>query len=1080
LSLALVAILTLTLLAPVLGTGSPAPAYAAPRQRPIPYRLNAGEVHPGSVVVAFRGAARPQGGHLLGVDNASAQDVDALNNVLDGLGTTQIIHLFANLPAGQLNAMRARAMAATGRYITDFTQVYQIKFNPAIDSADAVNRLIASDLVTAATPDWIYRQPSHEQARLAPAQVQAALHAPRAAVAGVRSSTASLPPNYAYASDAESYQDAASNDVTGAAAMIAGRFHQQPAQGLVVDNVSLGDLNDTSTVLDHGQRYLEQAGLPKIPVWLASCSNAEGGITQACDVDLDPQATTQDEQGDLLEVLLDFSVMAPPPLGDSRVVNAPPAGLGELLGEAYGAQFRLINPLANTTPNFLAAFLGAGLLQKPAPSVITASIGEGFSVGGFSDYFFEQDIIIHDVVSLLVNGADIFVSLSAGDGQTDTTVAMNPNGLTGPTDVTTDPRKIVDINESQAWADPNYSYGLTFEPQYVIDSGSADAGGVTLNDIYNNSPWNLAIDPPLRHDQTTTETRWTGQQNFHSGNGSRVNLAAPADDVLMLAQVEDSNGNPLNPVATVPRLIGGTSCSAPEIAGAAAVVRQAAALLGHPLTARQTRDLLASTARPNNIPAFDLNDDNVGPALDLTRGVETLFDGSRATGQPAFVRMTVAQRKTVLTYTDFRSSFYSDTPQDPAAATATIDLSEGLVAPSSRTDETVGPTGDNVNYPITFAADAAYVPASSATFNWSLQLGGRTVAVPGSWYDARYPFIRLLPSEIFGLLGAPVTASTDRVVAVTITGPGGISLTEKVTFKGQAGATYSHAVPPTFNPIYQPASGDQLETFTYDLRGLRDGNGGLADGGILLVSDIDRAVPQAFPDDDLNAHGFKLPLHGLTGVVSISSAQLPHGVGTYGIALRGTKGGTEIADSTSPWQPLRYAPAMQEYPLTPKIQAQVSLEDSQAPLWYEVADTEPIIGSTKFAVTYDVRQVQGAKGAILEFSAPTYNFAEAAFVTGDFGPTNTDVNNFTNPNGDRFDTGDNYGQPGGVARVRVNGTSGVVTINGAAIGLTIPAGDCDSTYQVRAWATDARGQLIGVAGNPSVLSYTDFSRAGCQ
>ncbi len=107
---------------------------------------------------------------------------------------------------------------------------------------------------------------------------------------------------------------------------------------------------------------------------------------------------------------------------------------------------------------------------------------------------------------------------------------------------------------------------------------------------------------------------------------------------------------------------------------------------------------------------------------------------------------------------------------------------------------------------------------------------------------------------------------------------------------------------------------------------------------------------------------------------------------------------------------------MQAYPLTPKIQAKASLENGQAPLWYEVADTKPITGSTKFAVTYDVRQVPGAKGAILEFSAPTYNFADALYFTGDFGATNTDVNNFTNPNGDRFDSGDNYGQPGGVAR----------------------------------------------------------------
>ena len=74
----------------------------------------------------------------------------------------------------------------------------------------------------------------------------------------------------------------------------------------------------------------------------------------------------------------------------------------------------------------------------------------------------------------------------------------------------------------------------------------------------------------LRTTQTTTETRWTGQQNFHSGVGDRVNLAAPADDVLYLAQVEDANGDPVDPISVEPELVGGTSASVAEIAAAAA------------------------------------------------------------------------------------------------------------------------------------------------------------------------------------------------------------------------------------------------------------------------------------------------------------------------------------------------------------------------------------------------------------------------------------------------------------------------------------------------------------------------------
>ncbi|MBO0838088.1 MAG: S8 family serine peptidase, partial [Actinobacteria bacterium] len=635
--------------------------------------------------------------------------------------------------------------------------------------------------------------------------------------------------------------------------------------------------------------------------------------------------------------------------------------------------------------------------------------------------------------------------------------------------------RITDINEPALWADPNYSYGLTDEPQFVIDSGANDAGGDTLNDVYNNAPWNSSIPASVSHSQHTTETRWTGQQQFHSGNGSRVNISAPADDVLMLAQVEQ-NGVPVNPVATFPRLIGGTSASSPEIAGAAAVVGQVSRLLGLQLSATQVRNLLASTARSNRAPAFDLSNANVGPNLDLTRAVQTLFDQAHAKGTSQLVRMTVAERKAVLTPTDVRSSFWSDTTQDPAAHTATVDLSQGLLAPSSRTNETVGSTGDNVFAPITFAVDSAFVSPDQAHYQWSLSLGGKTVLVPQDLSDPTLSYVRLLPSEIFGLLGAPVTAAGDRVVTVTARS-GAASLATAVTFKGQADASHAHAVPPSFNPVFQPAGPSASVHISFDLRGVRDSSGGQVDGGVLLVSDIDRAVPQAFPDLNLDAHGFKVTLPGLVGSIDLPASDFPHGAGTYGLALRGTKGGQEVSDSTSFWLPLRYTPNNSErLPATPKIQAQASVLNGTAPLFYEVADTETG-GSTDFAVAYDVRSVPGARGALIEFSAPTLNFASALFFTGNFTAANAFVNNFTNINGDRLDAGDGFGQPGETAHVQVQGTSGQAVLNGAAVGLSIPAGVCDSTYAVRVFATDAAGQIVGVASDPSILSYADFSRA---
>ena len=214
------------------------------------------------------------------------------------------------------------------------------------------------------------------------------------------------------------------------------------------------------------------------------------------------------------------------------------------------------------------------------------------------------------------------------------------------------------------------------------------------------------------------------------------------------------------------------------------------------------------------------------------------------------------------------------------------------------------------------------------------------------------------------------------------------------------------------------------------------------------------------------------------GTITLHASDFPHGVGTYGIALRGTRHGAEIADSTSFWQPLRFAPGRYQLPATPKVQAAASALGSTEPLFYDVPDIEPG-GSPVFGVTYDVRGVSGARNAIVEFSRPTQDFAEGLFVSGAFTPANSFVNNFTNPNGDRLDGGNDFGQAGETAHAAVAGTNGFAVLDGSKIGLSIPPGNCDSTYQVRVLATDAAGRIVGVAGNGSILSYADFSRAAC-
>ena len=63
---------------------------------------------------------------------------------------------------------------------------------------------------------------------------------------------------------------------------------------------------------------------------------------------------------------------------------------------------------------------------------MTASIGNGLPPGAFPDDQFEAETTIRDIVTTLVQGQDIFVTISAGDGQTDTGTAGPPNGSSGP------------------------------------------------------------------------------------------------------------------------------------------------------------------------------------------------------------------------------------------------------------------------------------------------------------------------------------------------------------------------------------------------------------------------------------------------------------------------------------------------------------------------------------------------------------------------------------------------------------------------------------------------------------------------
>ena len=196
----------------------PGTAMAA-TQRIYPAKLPADIAHPGSAIVAFKTPVTAAGDHFAASPsgNAGAADIAALNSALSSIGARAVRRLFTNVPADQLAAARARAEAATGKFVTDFTQVYQVVYDPKVASGTAANALARSPIVSAAMPDFIFKGPK-DPAKLTRAQRKAALKAAaraRAADHPQSSDVSSLPRNEAFRSDAQSYQDAVDEIVGG-------------------------------------------------------------------------------------------------------------------------------------------------------------------------------------------------------------------------------------------------------------------------------------------------------------------------------------------------------------------------------------------------------------------------------------------------------------------------------------------------------------------------------------------------------------------------------------------------------------------------------------------------------------------------------------------------------------------------------------------------------------------------------------------------------------------------------------------------------------------------------------------------
>lgn len=806
-----------------------------------------------------------------------------------------------------------------------------------------------------------------------------------------------VPANYAVTASASSQLNAPAVNAIGAFDEIARKFHQLPGQGEIVTNVSLGDLTDISilgstpspgpsatrggragtfrgggggggrsdpcagivayngptTVMRAGQRYLDWPSMPLIPTYVADSSGNLSGSAEVCN---SPDSL-------LGEVGLDFSVMAPLP-HDVQRPDAQGTGFTDLLGIAPGASYRLVVPgnPATTIADIDAALLAAAT-QNPRPNVITASIGFGFDSFGFPGRYLEEDPLSNAIIASIVSQYNIVVCVAANDGlRLFTNAAVAPSGGSAATNLEKAGGAPTDLND----------LAFSTAPSSVFDSGSIDAGGTTLNDIFAAPPQ----DPQnhaLAAQQAFPVTRYTGETTFSSGYGLRVNVSAPADNIPAM---QHSFGGPANAVDVF--LEGGTSASAPETAAAAAVALQVARLTGHPFQdARSVRAFLTQTgAQVPNVPqSNELL--HVGPQIDLTSEVETLLQRAGNAVASSVARVAVAQRRPLGL---FGGVFVSDT--DPGS----VDL-------QGPNDQNGVPTGNNQLAWLTIAPDwEGLSPGASFTLHVADARGNTAAIAQGRW-------ARVLPSTILRAAGLPINSSANRTVTLTYEAKDRghtVSAPLTLTFGPSDGSSANAAAPSVSGTV----RGERIAV-NYDLTKVRS-----VTRPLVVVSAPGRVNPAT---GFLFRAQYIAPLPNLKGTVYVPVRELA-GDGVYGVALglrNDPNGGVDVSDFAYTHVLRAAHDAHANAPLLSK--------DSTAP---GHSIEIPYHGS--FTVSWDVSNISGANGAGLEISAPS--------PTGFF-----NYNPVNNPGGTQRDN--NGVDSGSVYYSTVSGARGSVTLKADSVGL---------------------------------------------
>ena len=648
---------------------------------------------------------------------------------------------------------------------------------------------------------------------------------------------------------------------------------QLPGQGETITNVSLGTLTDASaaanpkdpcnfyasaygptTEILNGQRYLDWPSMPLIPTYTADANGA-----------LDPTGETCGDDPTLTEVGLDFSMMAPLP-HDAQRAGHQGSGLTDLLGIAPGARYRLVLPSTpgGATTDVDAAFLAAAL-QNPRPNVITASLSFGFDQNGFSSRYLEDDPLSQAVLTSIVHGYHIAVTVSSGDGlRTFTNAAVSPAGGAVATETARPGSPITDIND----------IGFSDAVSRDYDSGAIDVGGSTLDDIFSAPPQNPKF-RALKNVHAFPAVRYDGARNYSSGFGSRVNVSAPGDNVLSFSHTQGGDAQAVSVVVE-----GGTSASAPETAAAVAVVQQVARSTGDKRLASNplaVRDYLAQTGTP--LPAVSQadRDIHVGPQIDLGAAVAKLFGDAGSSTKPGAPRVAVEQR------------------QQANSLGGSI---------TTATDPTNIPLAGRLGYAwITISPDWVGLPDTGVTYRLAATTGPAKRLATSAW-------ARLQPGSILAAAGLDLDANQTQTVPLVYTASAGGKTLVRKTFSLTFGPT-DGSTPGVLAPLVSPVTTGSTIKVTYDISHLTG-----ATAPTLVVSQpghIDPATGLYFRP------AYTAPLTDPTGTIDVPVSALQGG-GIYGIGIQEAPGGWFEAN-LSAYAFTRVAPAGTDQPAPPTLSA---------------------------------------------------------------------------------------------------------------------------------------------------------------